>query len=416
MSDATALVAGLDLHAARWYAGKARRELRRRVGDDAPIEGHARGRLILFAVAYADGGEDLYALPAVDDGMLREAVAGDGVYAALAGEPGTERPLGHDQTNTSVIVGDAVVKVYRRVEAGPNPEVEILEALAAVGFDGVPRLRCAVRRDAPGVGAIVLAISQDFIADAADGWESLIAPLEATLRGEGGDSAGLDAEVRRIGEAAGRLHAALAGVFGLSPASGDLRRRWREEGRAGLAEALAIVPADFAADLAPYEAAIAAELDGLDRGPAPPVTRVHGDLHAAQFLRTATSVHAIDFEGEPTRPLAERRRPGSPLRDLACLVRSLDHIARTAEERAGADGIEAAAAMDAWISGAQETVLAAYAPPAAAAGIPLDRALLRRFCLEKELYECAYAARVLPEWLYAPRLGMRWLMRDDARL
>jgi maltokinase len=416
MNDAAALVAGLDLHAARWYAGKARRELRRRVVDDAPIGSHARGRLILFAVAYADGGEELYTLPAVDDGVLREAVAGDGVYAALAGEPGAERPLGHDQTNTSVIAGDAVVKVYRRVEAGPNPELEILEALAAVGFEGVPQLRCAVRREAPGVGTVDAAISQDYVDGAADGWESLIAPLEATLRGERADLDRLDLELRRIGTAAGRLHAALAGVFGLAPAGDDLRRSWRAEGRAGLAAALAEVPADFAAELGAHAAAIAAELDGLDRGPAPPVTRVHGDLHAAQFLRTATSVLAIDFEGEPTRPLAERRRPGSPLRDLACLVRSLDHIARTAEARAGAEGIEAAAAIDAWISAAQETVLAAYAPPAAAAGIPLDRALVRRFCLEKELYECAYAARVLPEWLYAPRLGMRWLMRDDARL
>lgn len=416
MSDAAALVAGLDLHAARWYAGKARSERQRRIVDDWPVPGHARGRLLLFAIAYADGGEELYTLPAVDDGELREAVPGDGVYAALAGEPGVERPLGHDQTNTSVIVGDALVKLYRRVEAGPNPEVEILAALADAGFDGVPALRRVVRRKAPGVGTVDAAISQDYVDDAADGWESLITPLEAALRGEAVDLARLDVELRRIGEAAGRLHAALAGVFGLAPADADLRRCWRDEGRAGLAAALAVVPADFAAELVAHTETITGELDRLEDGPAPPATRVHGDLHVAQFLRSPTAVRAIDFEGEPTRSLAERRRPGSPLRDLACLVRSLDHVARTAEVRAGADGIDGSAAMDAWITRAQEAVLAAYAEPAAAAGIPLDRALLRRFCLEKELYECAYAARVLPEWLYAPRLGMRWLMRDDARL
>lgn len=416
MSAAAALVAALDLRAARWYAGKGRTETGRRLVDDAPLAGHAGARLIVFAVAYADGGEDLYVVPAVADGALREAVAGDGVFAALAGETGAEQPLGQDQTNTSVIVGDALVKVYRRVEAGTNPEVEILAALAGAGFEGVPRLRGTVRREVPGVGGVDIAISQDLITDAPDGWESLIAPLEASLRGDASGLADLDRECGRLGDAAGRLHAALAAAFGLAPAPDGLRAAWRCAGRAALAEALAVAPADLAAELEPHAAAITAELDGFADGPAPPVTRIHGDLHAAQFLRSPDGVRAIDFEGEPTRPLAERRGAGSPLRDLACLVRSLDHIARTAQVRVAADGIDGRAAMDAWIDRAQAAVLAAYAAPAAAAGIPLDRPLLRRFCLEKELYECVYATRVLPEWLYAPRLGLRWLMRDDARL
>lgn len=416
MSDAAALVAGLDLSAARWYAGKARVEAGRRLVHEAPLPGHANGRLVILAVSYAGGGEDLYTLPAVADGRLREAVVGDGVYAALAGEAGDERPLGQDQTNTSVIVGDALVKVYRRIEPGPNPEVEALEALAVAGFDGVPRLRGTVRREVPGIGMIDIAISQDLITDAPDGWESLIAPLEAHLRGDATGLRDLDRECHRLGAAAGRLHAALAGAFGLAPATAEARAGWRASGLAGLDEALAIVPTGDAAELARHADAIARELQGFADGPAPPVTRIHGDLHAAQFLRSPDAVRVIDFEGEPTRPLAERRRPGSPLRDLACLVRSLDHVARTAEVRAAADGVDGDGAMDAWIARAQAAVLAAYAPDAAAAGIPLDRSLLRRFCLEKELYEWVYAARVLPNWQYAPRLGMRWLMRDDAHL
>ena len=68
----------------------------------------------------------------------------------------------------------------------------------------------------------------------------------------------------------------------------------------------------------------------FDDGDPPPVTRVHGDLHIAQLLRTPAGVYAIDFEGDPTWPIAERRAPTSPMRDVACLVRSLDHVARSA--------------------------------------------------------------------------------------
>ena len=81
MTDAAALVAGFDLDTARWYAGKAREETGRRVVDDWPV---GPGRLIVFAVEYADGGSDLYLLPAIDDDGLREAGPGDGVYAVLA--------------------------------------------------------------------------------------------------------------------------------------------------------------------------------------------------------------------------------------------------------------------------------------------------------------------------------------------
>jgi len=136
------------------------------------------------------------------------------------------------------------------------------------------------------------------------------------------------------------------------------------------------------------------------------------DLHIAQFLRTPAGVFAIDFEGEPTRTIDERRQPTSPMRDVACLVRSLDHVARSAQVRAGLGAL----VMDEWIRFAQDVVLASYEDGLGDSRIHLDRGLLRLFCLEKELYEFVYAARILPEWLYAPQLGMQWLMRDDAAL
>lgn len=408
MTDAAALVAGFDLDAARWYAGKAREETGRRVVDAWPV---GPGRLIVFAVEYADGGSDLYLLPAIDDDGLREAGPGDGVYAALAGNDGEERALGMDQTNTSVIVGDRIVKVYRRLEPGAHPEVEILAALAARGFDGIPALRSSAARTLPDGSHVDLAVTQDLIEGSPDGWESLIAPLEALIDGEG-DVADLGPELARVGRTMGRLHAELAAAFGVHAASDAQREGWRDGAREQLDEALRILPHPLASELHNDATRIRVELEGFTAGDAPLVTRVHGDLHIAQFLRTPTGVFAIDFEGEPTRTIDERRQPTSPMRDVACLVRSLDHVARSAQVRAGLG----APAMDEWIRFAQEVVLASYDDGLGDSPVRLDRKTLRLFCLEKELYEFVYAARILPEWLYAPQLGMQWLMRDDAAL
>jgi trehalose synthase-fused probable maltokinase len=408
MTDSAALVAGFDLDAARWYAGKAREETGRRVVDAWPV---GPGSLIVFAVDYADGGSDLYLLPAIDDDGLREAGPGDGVYAALAGGDGEERALGMDQTNTSVIVGDRIIKVYRRLEPGAHPEVEILEALAALGFDGIPAVRGSAARTLPDGSHVDLAITQELVEGAPDGWESLIAPLEALIDGEG-DVADLGPELARVGRTMGRLHAELAAAFGVQAASDAQRAGWRDGAREQLDEALRILPHPLASELHNDATRIRVELEGFSAGDAPLVTRVHGDLHIAQFLRTPTGVFAIDFEGEPTRTIDERRQPTSPMRDVACLVRSLDHVARSAQVRAGLG----APAMDEWIRFAQEVVLASYDDGLGDSPVRLDRKTLRLFCLEKELYEFVYAARILPEWLYAPQLGMQWLMRDDAAL
>src|SRR4029078_1303266 len=118
------------------------------------------------------------------------------------------------------------------------------------------------------------------------------------------------------------------------------------------------------------------------------------------------------LEAEPPRSMDDRRRPASAMRDLACLVRSLDHVARMAELRAA--GMETPAFdVDTWIERAQERCIEAYAAALEASdtGLQYDPALLRAFELEKETYEFIYAARFLPSWLYAPRLGMRWLFR-----
>jgi predicted trehalose synthase len=126
--------------------------------------------------------------------------------------------------------------------------------------------------------------------------------------------------------------------------------------------------------------------------------RIHGDLHIGQLLRrTGADPLVIDFEGDPTRPLADRRRPDTPLRDLASLLRSVDHCGSAASRRAGG------AAPEEWIAGARAAVLSGY-------GGPVDARLLAALEVAKECAEFVYAQRVLPEWLYAPRQGLRRLL------
>ena len=124
-------------------------------------------------------------------------------------------------------------------------------------------------------------------------------------------------------------------------------------------------------------------------------------------MRTETGVVAIDFEGDPTLPTEARRRPASPLQDLASLLLSLDHVAAAAARRRGFGA--ATEEAFAWSAQARAAVLAGYASTAPP-GLPLDLDLLRAVEVAKEWREAVYAARVLPEWLYAPRLVLHRLL------
>ena len=144
--------------------------------------------------------------------------------------------------------------------------------------------------------------------------------------------------------------------------------------------------------------------------------RIHADLHLGQLLVADDGYRVIDFEGEPVRPIEDRRRPDSPLRDVASLLRSLDHVARSgvrrAEARAGRPIERPGLDIEAWIARSRERFLASYADGLRGSGAPvtLDLDLLDAFEVAKEAYEFVYAATVLPDWLWAPHGGMGWLM------
>jgi maltokinase len=376
---------------ARWFAGKARR-----VTAVSTVE--RVGPLTVARVAYEDGGAERYLLfervewrsllsslavaPLRGSAGGRLELRGSVPLEGLAGE----RVPSTDQTNTLVALGERVlVKAYRRLEAGVHPEVELLAALGDVTGAPVPRFFGSLHHVGADGSDTAVTLLCEFVARAEGGWEGPIERVAAFLRDEVDEPI---AEYRAAGAAASELHAALAVAFPPRAATAEDAAAASE----AAAEALAAAAVD--ADLA---AGIGAGLSGLERLEGSPLQRIHSDLHYAQFLRSSGTPLIVDFEGDPTRPLAQRRLPGSPLHDLACLLRSIDHIGSAAARRAGG------AAPEGWIARAGDAALAGY-------GSRVDGTLLHALELAKELGELVYSQRVLPEWAYAPRAGLRRLL------
>jgi predicted trehalose synthase len=231
---------------------------------------------------------------------------------------------------------------------------------------------------------VALAVVQEFVEDAEEGWEWAAA---RAARGDVGFA-------RPLGEVARRLHEALARAFPTRESTADDHRAWRLAAEAQLDEALRLV----GDELAEADARLRAELARLEEGTPVELARIHGDLHVGQFLHAPGRTVVVDFEGQPTRTPEERRALDTPLRDLASLVRSIDHCGRYVLERL--DGDESV--VDAWMREARGGLLAGYGPH--------DAELLRALEFERAVYEFTYASRYLPDWLYAPRGGLAALL------
>jgi maltokinase len=160
--------------------------------------------------------------------------------------------------------------------------------------------------------------------------------------------------------------------------------------------------------LEPARALVASTVGDLAGLTGHPLIRCHGDLHVAQFVASPSGPVVIDFEGEPGLPLDRRRDPASPLRDVACLLLSLDHVAAAAARREGF-GPALRRALG-WSAAARAAAVDAYTSAASAAGLGVDAHLLLAWELEKELHEVLYAATVLPAWSYAPRIALAGLL------
>jgi maltose alpha-D-glucosyltransferase/alpha-amylase len=425
--------------------------------------------LAVVTLTLDDGSRQRYSL-AFTGAPLREAVPGDGAWQALAvvmGEgrivaaltddpeapvraalvcrpapafpdlvpggvqeiaAGTERDLGADQSNTSVVLAERLLlKVYRRLQPGLNPDLEMTAFLSEeAAFPAVPRLAGfaeLVSRD----GTTTVAMAQEFVADGTDAFESLAETLTGWLLAPGEVSVEYATDVAAdLGTLTAGLHAALSASHGLPEmaprtATRDEIRSWARDARTHLEMALDVTAGGTRTELRELAPRIAEALTVLDALPTTPeVIRAHGDYHLGQLLVAPDGFRVIDFEGEPLSPPEARRAHRSPLRDVASMLRSLDHVARSARRRAEATNggpLERAGLdLDGWIWRARERFLEAYQAGLRAerVWVDLDPALLRAFEVDKELYEFVYATTYLPTWLYAPTEGMRALFEDDA--
>ncbi|MEU0970075.1 maltokinase [Streptomyces sp. NPDC005917] len=319
-------------------------------------------------------------------------------------EPGQEirdglvaRLLTAEQSNSSVVYGDTfILKLLRRVVPGVNPDLEIPLALAREGCDRVPAPTAWLRAelaDEPDA-SYVLAVLQPFIRGATDGWELALREL---AKGED-----FTAEARALGRATAEVHTALA----LALPTVTLGHSQLESMVAGMTERLETA-AQAVPALRPYEGGLRSAYEALAglsaEGRTWTAQRVHGDLHLGQCLRSPSGEWSlIDFEGEPARPLAERRMPQPPVRDIAGMLRSFDYAAHSMTPPA----------RD-WAHRCRAAYCSGYAE---IAGIDprTDPVLLRAYETDKAVYEVVYEARHRPDWLPVPLSAVHRLATSDS--
>nr|WP_221634636.1 hypothetical protein [Nocardioides luti] len=443
---------------ARWFGGKGRAFAIggvRRLGE---VPGHVADgphvAIDLVTVTFEDGGEDeYYQLPlafyAEPQDRLAHAHLGqwgdedfgtchvyDAVHdrEAMAcwlrsfANPPADGPLafhrlpGHDldldahstlfsgeQSNSSVAFGeDALMKVFRKITPGANPDISIHEVLTRAGSDHVAALYgwletpSITTEGEPQDRVLQLAMLQQFLRTATDGWDLALASVrnlfaEADLHADevGGDFAG---EAARLGEALAETHRTLEQHFPAEDRPAEAARALADAMHRRLEAALAVAPelTAYADDLRGAYDALGA-LDGVR------VQQIHGDLHLGQTLRTARGWKIVDFEGEPAKTLAERVLPDSPWRDVAGMLRSLDYAPRVVERTWG-DGLDEGADQRAyrsaeWAARNRNAFLTAYAGRDLTAD---EETLLAAYVADKAVYETVYETRNRPTWVAIP--------------
>jgi maltokinase len=313
-----------------------------------------------------------------------------------------------EQSNTSLIFGDqAIMKVYRRLEHGLNPDIEIHLALSTLGARHIARLFGAVTAEIDDK-SVSLAMMQEFMTTGTDGWElsktsvrDLMAEADLHAEEAGGDFA---SESHRLGLAVAEVHADLARAFG----TGELTTAQRHE-RAGEMHARLDVALPIVAELALVEDGLRHAFDEFASSTYRLETqRIHGDLHLAQALRTVHRWVLLDFEGEPNRTISERRLFDSPLRDIAGMLRSYDYAARYPVLNTPRSTQLEYRAVE-WSERNRDAFCTGYAE--GAGHDPRDElAAIRGFEADKAVYEAMYEARNRPEWLRVPLASLSRLV------
>ena len=338
-----------------------------------------------------------------DPTVQRHAV--DDVLVTLA----SSSVLRGEQSNTSVIcqVVDAsgapsepmIIKVFRTLHPGENPDVVVQSALTEAGSTQVPHTVGFVSGEwsDPVTDERVrghLAFAQRFLPGVEDAWR--VALRAAT------EDADFTREARELGEATAHIHRSLAETLGTTATTDAVRNELMAVIRSRYAAAVSEAPA-----LAGHAAEIEDTIDRLATAPWPDLQRVHGDYHLGQVLRTDTGWVAVDFEGEPLRPLSERTRPDLALRDVAGMLRSFDYAGGSAElGRPGRTARE-------WVRATQQAFLDGYTA-VSAVDLVTQAPVLRALELDKALYEIIYEIRNRPAWVGIPSAAVDRLTAGTA--
>ena len=464
------------LQAQRWFGAKSRTVKDVCITDVLPIDDF-EAAILLLRITYTEGDADTYSmpvaviggdhagdlrvdssesiiagmqtgadgsgalvdalvLPEIRDALLAmigsgeaKSTRGEGTFQgkpsaafpALRGEGDIPSRRGSaEQSNTSLLYdGKLILKIFRRLQTGENPDAEIGRFLTEVAhFEHIAPFAGELTYTAKDSGeTTTIGLLQGLVANDGDGWEWTLQQIAA-----GQDAAGSYAEAARLlGKRTGEMHRALAtptndrafACDGTDAAALD-RNATRLEAQIAIAvnaikNRFNTLPDDLlgpAATLLSQRKQMLALADGLRHVPGADAgirTRIHGDYHLGQVLRTANDFVLLDFEGEPARSLEERRAKQSPLRDVAGMLRSFSYASaagfgtQPTTERKEWERV----ATDAFLQGYREATDAAAHSNAA-----VEAQLLRAFLLEKALYEIVYEVNNRPDWIAIPLTGI----------
>lgn len=424
--------------------------------------------LALVRLAFSDGGDALYSLPLLvgRDGSLRDAFedlerlriighlmahgetldgtsgsfhfGGPGLDPLAPPGSGSIRAVSAEQSNSSMVLDDnIIVKLFRRVQVGINPDLEINRLLTNEGFENIPaqvgEILYEGSLDDVDI-SIDLGIAQQLIKGAREGWVEALQELHH-LYDSADESPDLEMavseraehllnEIEDLGDVTASLHVLLSREdmeqeFAPEPIDGADLKEWAESARAALE---GLLQGD-GSELEAHKAAIEERIDRLQTiDDAGSKTRVHGDYHLGQVMLGSRGWFIIDFEGEPMRSMAERRAKQSPLRDVAGMLRSFSYAATVAMfERTEVDSEEWKRLQpwaDAWETLARQRFFTAYHRSALEGGfMPGDRedlkTMLEVFEIDKALYELGYEQAHRPGWDRIPRRGITRLLQED---
>ena len=401
----------------RWFASKAREVASVNVLERVTLSEDPPLALELVEARFQAGTHELYQLvPGEGEAAVRvlarllgeEAQVGGVAFHGRLEPTGDIRAMGAEQSNSSIVFGEQqVLKVFRRVEPGLNPELEMLRFLSARGFGAVAALT-GWYEIAGEVMQATLGIMQEFVTEARDGWQLALDDPLGTL-----------ARLPELGAATGEMHSVLASdptdpAFAPEEPSMEALSLLTATIDEQIEQVFLDLPRDTPA-LAPILGRGEEVRDRLQLmshvGVGGRLIRHHGDYHLGQTMLRDDGWTILDFEGEPARTLLERRRKRSPLRDVAGMLRSFAYAASASELLRGQPAPEGweARAREGFLDAYLETIDQSLLP----AGRPATDKLLAIFELEKAVYELRYELNHRPDWVPIPVAGIARLLQEE---